>query len=737
MQSTHKLLFWSMVTCANTQVIAAPSQNMDTDKTLSKILVTAVQTELPMQQLPVSVEVIDAQTIQNSAAITLQDALKSSGVFFNAATGSGSNSNGQFSIRGVNAKGTLLLINGQRVASEFTKAYDANRIPASMIERIEIIKGPMGAIYGSDALGGVINIVTKRPIKGDNYHESTIHLNSGANQNGEGARHLFEADIRGQKDQLLYSAWFNALKTGAYHETETANIRVPLGNQPNVSVAPSQSNLKIDPNTLKACGKGASCGANFSQPIGELIADSDHQSTDYRDPSETLTVGTQLEYQVSPELRAHLNLSAMQESRSTQGIAQSYQTNYLKADKNQALAFANIPFLQTLKNQRFEVGIGTQWQASEQLQIDWHSSLSHYTKQDQITTPLWAQLGYDSQADSANLSGDGTVQVSQHQMKTTWQANPQHQILIGTDYLQDQREAAFFRADGAMSTQTQTNKGVFIQDNWLFNEKTHIVSGIRWDDTIAGEATTANMGINYQLTPQTSLRTRVAQGFRAPDSQENFINRFNPQGKRFVGALVVDSSINKTATQLQAEQSTSFELGVTQQHKHWQYDIAAYYTEIDHNILRTVTSNYISFRNADQVILKGLDAQLTAKVSPDLKVTTGVYLLKSLDKTTGQKLDYTPNTRANLAIDYQMLETLQTRVSVNYIGQQNYTETIAGKKTVQIAQAYYPVDVKATYQFAEMDLYAGIDNLFSQEIDNVLGSDINRYFYAGLRWFIQ
>ncbi|MDY0136826.1 MAG: TonB-dependent receptor plug domain-containing protein [Thiomicrospira sp.] len=118
---------------------------------LEPISVTSVtKTERALTQSPVSVEVINEASIRELNALTLGDVLEKTGaVFMNPDQRS-------MSIRGVGSKGTLLLIDGRRIGTEFTKNYDAKRIPAASIERIEIVKGPMGALYGSDALGGVI-----------------------------------------------------------------------------------------------------------------------------------------------------------------------------------------------------------------------------------------------------------------------------------------------------------------------------------------------------------------------------------------------------------------------------------------------------------------------------------------------------------------------------------------------------------------------------------------------------
>ena len=64
-------------------------------------------------------------------------------------------SKGAISIRGVGANGTLLLLDGKRLSGETESPYEMSRIPASIIERIEIVKGSMSTLYGSDAIGGL------------------------------------------------------------------------------------------------------------------------------------------------------------------------------------------------------------------------------------------------------------------------------------------------------------------------------------------------------------------------------------------------------------------------------------------------------------------------------------------------------------------------------------------------------------------------------------------------------
>jgi vitamin B12 transporter len=68
-------------------------------------------------------------------------------------------------LRGTNSNHVLVLINGVRVASANSGAYAFEGLPVEMIERIELVRGPMAALYGSDAIGGVIQIFTRTPYK--------------------------------------------------------------------------------------------------------------------------------------------------------------------------------------------------------------------------------------------------------------------------------------------------------------------------------------------------------------------------------------------------------------------------------------------------------------------------------------------------------------------------------------------------------------------------------------------
>lgn len=126
---------------------------------LESIIVTATRTAKDRKSLPNAVDVITREDIDALGASTLKDVIGSySGVAI-----ARSNNRSSLSMRGLDAKYSLILINGRRIPSEPDKGYELDRLSLENVERIEIVKGPVSALYGTDALGGVVNIITKAP----------------------------------------------------------------------------------------------------------------------------------------------------------------------------------------------------------------------------------------------------------------------------------------------------------------------------------------------------------------------------------------------------------------------------------------------------------------------------------------------------------------------------------------------------------------------------------------------
>lgn len=166
---------------------ASPANAVD-----EEITVTADRLEVPADQVGSSVTVIDRQQIERRRAASVAELLRTvPGVEINRQAGPGSVTSAF--LRGGNSAFTLVLVDGARVNSPATGSYDLSQLVTDNIERIEIVRGPQSTLYGSEAIGGVIAITTRRgdgPLALSAYGEAGSFASSrfGASVRGGGAR---------------------------------------------------------------------------------------------------------------------------------------------------------------------------------------------------------------------------------------------------------------------------------------------------------------------------------------------------------------------------------------------------------------------------------------------------------------------------------------------------------------------------------------------------------------------
>lgn len=126
-----------------------------------EVMVTATKTEAEIEDVPVAVEIITKEEIKQKGVKTVQDALKQIQGIKVQKNVRHWGEKGRVQIWGLDSKHTLILLNGQRLVGGHGDAVDLQQLPVDAIERIEVVKGPASALYGSEAIGGVVNIITK------------------------------------------------------------------------------------------------------------------------------------------------------------------------------------------------------------------------------------------------------------------------------------------------------------------------------------------------------------------------------------------------------------------------------------------------------------------------------------------------------------------------------------------------------------------------------------------------
>lgn len=180
---------------------------------LEQVVITATRQATRSNELLSDVSVIERAAIEQAGQTTLAELLaQQPGIEYSANGGPGAN-NAIF-IRGANSNHTLLLIDGQRVGSVSTGAPDFSRLSLGQIERIEILRGPASSLYGADAIGGVIQVFTRRGEGPARFNASTGYGTYGTTDTNLG--------VAGGNDVVSYS-----LQAGHYETRGFNAIRNP------------------------------------------------------------------------------------------------------------------------------------------------------------------------------------------------------------------------------------------------------------------------------------------------------------------------------------------------------------------------------------------------------------------------------------------------------------------------------------------------------------------------------
>ncbi len=131
------------------------------DENLNEVVVTGTQKEVNRLESPVPVEIYTAKFFKKNPTPSIFDALQNvNGV--RPQLNCNICNTGDIHINGLEGPYTMVLIDGMPIVSSLSTVYGLSGIPNALVERIEVVKGPASSLYGSEAVGGLINIITKK-----------------------------------------------------------------------------------------------------------------------------------------------------------------------------------------------------------------------------------------------------------------------------------------------------------------------------------------------------------------------------------------------------------------------------------------------------------------------------------------------------------------------------------------------------------------------------------------------
>lgn len=191
---------------------------------LNKVVVTGTMRETSVAKSPVKIEVITQKFFRSSPVNSVIDALETvNGVQEQVNCGvCGTN---DIHINGMEGPYTLVLIDGMPIVSGLSSVYGFNGIPTSMIDRVEIVKGPSSTLYGTEAVGGIVNIITKDP-----YQSALVDAEVTYNTHQELKANFAIAPKVGERLHTMISGdyYFNDLRLD---ENEDGFTDIPLNNR--------------------------------------------------------------------------------------------------------------------------------------------------------------------------------------------------------------------------------------------------------------------------------------------------------------------------------------------------------------------------------------------------------------------------------------------------------------------------------------------------------------------------
>lgn len=674
----------------------------------SVIVTGPTRTERAREESPGSVEVITSEQIKRSGATMLDEVLRSQSSMFVSPDGI------SHSIRGAKREDTVILVDGRRVIGEPSRRYELNRIPTGRIERIEIVKGPGSVLYGSDALGGIINVVTKRPEPG---LQGSIDVQAGARtEDGEALKHDASFNLLGGSDSTFFTLFGQASSRDAYKKEETGSVGVGgKRKSPSDDASPGWAS-------------GSKVNLKDTYTIDEYR----------RDEADVYSIGGSLEHWFTDMFSVKLEASYLEEER---------RRDYINTGRNNTAskkpAF-NIPVTWIDENQRYELAASADWQATESLVFDHRIYYSRYEKDRFVPVIPYGDLGFTSQSDSDFRARDITLTDLTNEFLSTWTPSASHTVQLGVEHRDYEYEDHAEEQEGSSRWQA----GLFAQHEWQATERLDIIYGARYDDASIGQDnTSAEGGLVYTLAPNTQLRANYAQGFKYPAIRDLTADTPTPAGDWNLGAEIIRPEQGKTeAHNLDPEQSENIEIGLrgslgAPRQREMRYDLSAFYTEIDDRIERVRhgdgENNFRSFYNIGKSRTSGLEAAIEADWSPHIGTDLSVTWLEDASWREVSKEDYefvphAPEFSAIASLRWQPAQAWQFQARARF-NDEYYTDA----DDDELDESYTVVDINANYRPSNWEgtrFYAALDNVFNEGNETSLYADPGRFARVGMEY---
>jgi vitamin B12 transporter len=437
--------------------------------TMDQIVVSVTQTETTSAKIGGnSVTVITAKEIEEKNPHTVLELLKTvPGVFVTSTGGMGTSSS--VFIRGADSKNTLVMLDGIILndPSNANRAADLTDINLDQVERIEVVRGAMSVMYGSNATAGVVNIITK---KGSRDPEVTASVEGGSYGTWKTGAHA-----SGATDKLTYAVSGSYLSRDGFSIADKDNPRIPQNG--NTDEKDGYDNLTLSGNL------GFEFNENFSVSSTLRYVDSKVDLDDYEGGYSGDNISST--WVPDPVTGAWVNTLVSNPDGPT----------HKRSESEQIIGRIGI-------NNRFADG-------RFESVLSWKFNRNDRQAYDNDNLP-W----YDYKGDTDDFSWQGNIDFDTHVLS------------LGAGYFNEAMES---QSSGMPDTDTQT-LSYWLQDQLFVGESLVLIAGARLDDHQSfGRKTTFRIAPAYEIfSTGTRLKASFGTGFRSPSLYELFSDYGNP-----------------------------------------------------------------------------------------------------------------------------------------------------------------------------------------------------------------
>lgn len=574
-----------------------------------EVVVTATRTENDVKKVPASTQVITQEDIKRGGATSVRNALSMYANIFQKSKVRGGGHD--IIIRGMETKHSLVMVNGRRISNEadasgLGNAMSLDRININDVEKIEIVRGPSSALYGSEAMGGVLNIITK-PSK-----EQT--LLTGLEHTSEDTSHWWHADTgRIGNFSMTFDARFNKINRSM---PDTATESDPYGTAQTYNAS---LNYYVN---------------DHSYVNAYMDYYSQHLKTDTGTPTmKPITLTTSREMSLSGQ--------AMLEGTGSKAYKQkNYGISWNgKTDKNDWQIQAYMS--------KFN------WSTTSNTKV--LGSIPPAGMEGMFNFLLQKKNTYDFNHDEHNMwaiEGRDSLRVNDH-----------HRVTFGAEYVKDKVAGTGLGSNGdgvhsitengktkSSSEKTLSSYAAYLQDEIEYG-KWFIVPAIRYDHHSAyGSHTSPKIGVTYNATDHFRIKANYGDGFKAPSVSQLYYDLDMEMGRGNWVHLTGNPN-------LKPEKSKSWDLGVEAEFGKGYGSLTYFDNDVD-NLITSIPKgkdsnghNLHRYENVNKARIKGLENTLGYRFNDTLEFKVTSTLLDAKDTSAGKDLTQ----RAKLSQIYQLI----------------------------------------------------------------------------------